>query len=52
MGLPSILTIMFILLRAFEVITWSWWIVFSPLIISLLFWVTLFFIAVITEKKY
>lgn len=30
-GLAGILTIIFVLLRAFNVITWSWWWVFAPL---------------------
>ena len=33
-GLAGILTIIFVFLRAFNVIDWSWWWVFSPLWIS------------------
>ena len=33
MGIGEILTIVFILLKVFEVITWSWWLVFLPEII-------------------
>nr|WP_289038212.1 transmembrane Fragile-X-F protein [uncultured Allobacillus sp.] len=51
MGFPSLLTIIFVFLRAFEVVTWSWWVVFSPIIISLTFWIVLFFIALIAEKR-
>lgn len=32
-GFPGILTIVFVLLKAFEVVDWSWWIVFSPLLV-------------------
>ena len=34
MGLDVILTIVFIVLKLCEVITWSWWWVFSPIWIS------------------
>lgn len=34
LSFPSILTIIFVFLKAFNVITWSWWWVFSPLWIS------------------
>lgn len=35
-GFIGILTIVFVLLRAFNIINWSWWWVFSPLWISTL----------------
>ena len=34
MGLDIILTIVFVVLKLCEVITWSWWWVFSPIWIS------------------
>lgn len=34
MGLDVILTIVFVVLKLCEVITWSWWWVFSPIWIS------------------
>ena len=34
LGLSSILTIIFVLAKIFGKITWSWWWVFSPLLIS------------------
>lgn len=30
-GIPSLLTIIFVILRLCNVIDWSWWWVFSPL---------------------
>lgn len=30
-GIPSLLTIIFVILRLCNVINWSWWWVFSPL---------------------
>jgi len=33
-GLPGILTVMFVVFKVFGVINWSWWWVFSPLWIS------------------
>ena len=32
-GFPGLLTIVFVLLKAFDVVDWSWWTVFSPMII-------------------
>ena len=34
LSFPAILTIIFVFLRAFNVISWSWWWVFAPLWIS------------------
>ena len=33
-GFAGLLTIVFVLLKAFNVVDWSWWIVFLPVIIS------------------
>ena len=33
-GLPGVLTIVFVILKALGYLTWSWWWVFSPLWIS------------------
>ena len=35
LGLPSILTIIFVIAKLFGVINWSWWLVFAPVLISL-----------------
>ena len=35
LGLPSILTIIFVIAKLFGVINWSWWLVFTPVLISL-----------------
>lgn len=43
MGFTEILTIVFVLLKVFGVITWSWWIVFLPEIIALALY-ALFFV--------
>jgi len=37
-GLPTILTIVFVVLKLCKVISWSWWWVISPLWISVGFW--------------
>jgi len=34
MGFSGVLTIIFIVLKLFSIITWSWWLVFLPLIID------------------
>jgi len=35
MGIAEILTIIFVVLKLVGVISWSWWVVFLPLIIAL-----------------
>ena len=35
LGLSSVLTIVFVVLKLVGVITWSWWWVFSPILIDL-----------------
>ena len=39
MGFTEVLTIIFVLLKVFGVVTWSWWLVFLPEIIALLLYV-------------
>jgi hypothetical protein len=45
-GLPGLLTILFVILKATNYITWSWLWVFSPLWITFVFWVLVFGIGV------
>lgn len=45
MGFTEVLTIIFVLLKVFGVISWSWWLVFLPEIIS----VASYIIVVITS---
>lgn len=33
LGLASILTIIFVVAKLFGLVAWSWWIVFSPLLV-------------------
>lgn len=42
MGFCEVLTIVFVLLKVFDVIDWSWWYVFLPEIIALVFYVIVF----------
>ena len=39
MGFTEVLTIIFILLKVFGVISWSWWVVFLPEIIAIVLYV-------------
>ena len=39
MGFTEILTIIFVLLKVFGVISWSWWLVFLPEIIAVVLYV-------------
>ena len=48
-GLSTLLTIVFVVLKLTGVITWSWWLVFLPMIISWgLFFLILLFVGAIT----
>jgi len=50
-GFTGLLTIIFVLLKAFNVITWSWWWVFAPLwlpiAIALGVGIVIFFVGII-----
>lgn len=41
MGFTEILTIIFVLLKVFGVISWSWWLVFLPEIIAVVLYVVI-----------
>jgi hypothetical protein len=45
MGLSGVLLVVFIVLKLTHVIDWSWWWVLSPLWISLLLWILVYFLA-------
>lgn len=58
LGLASILTIIFVVAKLFGLVAWSWWIVFSPLLVVfglifvILFFAIIFFIgAAIYEAR-
>ena len=42
MGFAEILTIIFVVLKLFGVISWSWWLVFAPEIAATVFYILLF----------
>lgn len=42
MGFTEILTLIFIVLKVLNVITWSWWLVFLPEIIAFVFYLVFF----------
>ncbi|MFJ7661907.1 transmembrane Fragile-X-F protein [Lysinibacillus sp. NPDC097162] len=46
MGVAEVLTIVFIVLKLTEVITWSWWIVLLPSIISFSIYVLILLVKV------
>lgn len=39
MGFTEILTIVFVLLKVFGIVSWSWWVVFLPEIIAIVLYV-------------
>lgn len=51
MGVTEILTIIFVLLKVFNVITWSWWLVFLPEIIAAVFYVFIIAMTVMGANK-
>ena len=40
-GFCGLLTIAFVVLKLCSVITWSWWLVFSPLLIGIGIWLVI-----------
>lgn len=51
MGFTEVLTIIFILLKVFGVISWSWWVVFLPEIIAIALYVVLVIISIRAQSK-
>lgn len=47
MGFAEILTIIFVLLKVFNVITWSWWLVFLPEIIAVGLYIVFFILGIL-----
>lgn len=43
MGVLEVLTVLFVALKLLGVITWSWWVVFLPLVPAILIYVVIFF---------
>ena len=50
-GLPTLLTIIFVILKLTGAIAWSWWWVFSPLWIVFVLGILLLIVAAIFSKK-
>ena len=50
MGFTELLTIIFVLLKVFGVVSWSWWVVFLPEIIALVLYIILFVIGVYAQE--
>lgn len=48
MGFLEVLTVIFVLLKAFSVITWSWWAVFTPMYIAVGIYVVVLVIWLLT----
>lgn len=51
MGFTEILTIIFVLLKVFGVISWSWWLVFLPEIIAAVFYIIVVIASVMGMNK-
>lgn len=39
LGFFGLLTILFVIFKVINIITWSWLLVFSPLIVGVVFWI-------------
>lgn len=52
LGLCSILTIVFVILKLTKVITWSWWWVLSPLWIDLILTIIVLVIIALIDNRY
>lgn len=51
MGFTELLTLIFVLLKVFDFISWSWWAVFSPEIIAGILYGIIMIAIVIANKK-
>ena len=51
MGFTEVLTIIFILLKVFGVISWSWWVVFLPEIIAVALYIVVLIASIRTQSK-
>jgi len=51
MGFTEVLTIIFVLLKVFGVITWSWWVVFLPEIIAVALYVIILIANIVAVNK-
>jgi Flp pilus assembly protein TadB len=51
LGLASILTIIFVVAKLFGLIAWSWWVVFSPILVVVVFWILVVIIAMLISKN-
>lgn len=47
MGFAEVLTLLFVVLKVAEVVTWSWWIVFSPVIVAYSIILLIFFVGLL-----
>ena len=52
MGICEILTIIFVVCKLFGVITWSWWLVFLPEIIAVVFYIFIFALPFVASAHY
>lgn len=44
-----ILTVIFVIAKLLNIITWSWWLVFTPAIVLIIFYIILLILAIIGE---
>lgn len=51
MGFTEILTIIFVLLKVFEVVSWPWWVVFIPEMIAIVIYIAMFIGSMVTARK-
>lgn len=51
MGFTELLTIIFVLLKVFGVVSWSWWVVFLPEIVGIVLYIILFVIGVYAQNR-
>lgn len=50
-GFFEILTLIFVFFKVFGVISWSWWLVFLPTILSTAFWITIILISELDKHE-
>lgn len=48
--LAILLTVIFVIAKLFNIVTWSWWIVFAPVIVWVILYIIALMIVIISES--
>lgn len=51
MGILEVLTVVFVVLKLLGIITWSWWLVLSPIILAVVLYVIIWAVAIVIVAR-